>query len=358
MSAQRHHGAGAATSTLQLPAGVLEHLLTTSSQRQLACLATVCKEWNETVTKTRTQLSVHLKSDAGSSSISFWLQRCASQLKQLQLAHMGTYGRSCHPNTRLQLFQALHEACSGPAAATAAADTAHHCNSASESETLSSVAVDVAVHNSSRSVGALGNTPAAAQAVHSRTDPPGLLSSQQQPQQLNYHQHTGNGPAARSHPSPLQVTDLGANMRLTPADCAAIGSLPVPHLSSLQLLGSRTRRLGIDGIRSLLQLQQLSSLTVSRFGIGDDATVLLARGLPGLQVLCLSGNNIGPVGAGAVGDNLSGLQQLDMSINRCGHACTSGEALYTCQCSSGSSFWSDRYCCCKALSRLFRQYCV
>eukprot|EP00878_Enallax_costatus_P012512 GHUV01013067.1.p1 GENE.GHUV01013067.1~~GHUV01013067.1.p1 ORF type:complete len:679 (+),score=139.93 GHUV01013067.1:231-2267(+) len=329
MAAQRHHGAAEATNTLQLPEGVLEHLLTTSSQRQLARLAAVCKDWNEAVTQARTRLSVNVKSDAGTSSISRWLQRYACQLKQLEIGHVGTYGRSCHPDTRLQLFQSLHAACGSTAAGTVAAHAADRSDRDSEVEHPSSTAaaVDNTNHDSSRHGIPSSSTAASAEVVDSHTAPAGPSSAQlqQQPQQLNQQPHTGTripanaASAARynsSNPEPLQLAHLAANMRLAPADCAAIASLPAPHLTSLQLLGSRTRRLAIDGVKSLLQLQQLSSLTVSRFGIGDDATVLLARGLPRLRVLCLSGNNIGPVGAAAVGEHLSGLQQLDMSINR------------------------------------------
>jgi hypothetical protein len=107
-------------------------------------------------------------------------------------------------------------------------------------------------------------------------------------------------------------------MRLTPADCAAIASLPAPGLCSLWLQGSRARRLGIDGVRSLAVMSQLTSLKLQQFGIGDDATVLLAKGLQHLQLLSLSGNNIGPTGAASIGQHCTKLEQLDLSINRWG----------------------------------------
>jgi hypothetical protein len=61
---------------------------------------------------------------------------------------------------------------------------------------------------------------------------------------------------------PLRLTHLAVNARLAIPDCAAIASLPAPQLASLALLGSRTRRLGFDGVGSLAQLHQLTSLKV------------------------------------------------------------------------------------------------
>lgn len=55
---------------------------------------------------------------------------------------------------------------------------------------------------------------------------------------------------------------------------------------------------------------------VERLGIGDDATVLLARHLTGLLQLSLSGNNIGPAGAAGIAQHLTGLEALDLSVNR------------------------------------------
>jgi hypothetical protein len=55
---------------------------------------------------------------------------------------------------------------------------------------------------------------------------------------------------------------------------------------------------------------------VERLGIGDDATVMLARSLTQLLQLSLSGNNIGPAGAAGIAKHLSRLQQLDVSVNR------------------------------------------
>lgn len=114
----------------------------------------------------------------------------------------------------------------------------------------------------------------------------------------------------------LQLQQLSANMRLTPADCAAIASLPAPQLCSLWLQGSRTRRLAVDGVRCLAGMTQLTSLKLQQFSIGDDATVLLAKSLTRLQLLFLSGNNIGPAGAAAVAQHCTRLEHLDLSINR------------------------------------------
>jgi hypothetical protein len=55
---------------------------------------------------------------------------------------------------------------------------------------------------------------------------------------------------------------------------------------------------------------------VERLGIGDDATVMLARSLRQLLQLSLSGNNIGPAGAAGIARHLTRLQQLDVSVNR------------------------------------------
>lgn len=46
--------------------------------------------------------------------------------------------------------------------------------------------------------------------------------------------------------------------------------------------------------------------------------MLLAKGLPALQLLHVRGNNIGPVGAAAIAQHCSLLQQLDLAINRWG----------------------------------------
>ncbi|WIA09597.1 hypothetical protein OEZ85_008989 [Tetradesmus obliquus] len=92
--------------------------------------------------------------------------------------------------------------------------------------------------------------------------------------------------------------------------------LSLSTLANLALLGSRTRRLGFDGVGSLAQLCQLTSLKVERLGIGDDAAVMLARSLTQLLQLSLSGNNIGPAGAAGIARHLTRLQQLDVSVNR------------------------------------------
>lgn len=296
------------TIQLQLPEGVLEQLLFSSYQRQLAHLACVCKEWRDAVVRSRTQLSANLRSDAGTSSLCAWLQHHATQLQQLQVAHVGTYGRSCHPDTRLRVFQALHAACgSASGAAAAHATTADNMSSDSDEDKLASslpaheeqiplaIAHDAATDEDLSTAKAHGQGQQQASAAIASSQPKVTAS-----------------PA----PKPLQLTHLAATMRLAPADCAAIASLPAPYLSSLQLLGSRTRRLAIDGIRSLLQLQHLTSMTVSKFGIGDDATILLAQNLTQLRMLDLSGNNIGPNGAVGIGKFQTQLQHLDISVNR------------------------------------------
>ena len=85
-------------------------------------------------------------------------------------------------------------------------------------------------------------------------------------------------------PRELKLRQLSANMRLTPADCAAIAALPAPHLRRLELQGSRTRRLGIDGVRALAVLTQLTCLKMQQLAIGDDATLLLAAGERDIRV--------------------------------------------------------------------------
>jgi hypothetical protein len=66
------------------------------------------------------------------------------------------------------------------------------------------------------------------------------LDPQQQHDQAEQEQQQQE----QRRPQELQLQQLSANMRLTPADCAAIASLPAPHLRSLWLQGSRTRRWG------------------------------------------------------------------------------------------------------------------
>jgi hypothetical protein len=63
-----------------------------------------------------------------------------------------------------------------------------------------------------------------------------------------------------SHPHlmPLQLRRLAANLRLSAADCAAIATLPAPQLQILEVHGSRTRRLTLDGVQSLVQLMGLT----------------------------------------------------------------------------------------------------
>jgi hypothetical protein len=141
------------------------------------------------------------------------------------------------------------------------------------------------------------------------------MQSQQEQQQQEQEQQQQEQEQQQG-PQQLQLQQLSANMRLTPADCAAIASLPAPQLCSLWLQGSRTRRLAIDGVRCLAAMTQLTSLKLQQFSIGDDATVLLAKSLTRLEHLSLSGNNIGPAGAAAVGQHCARLEHLDLSINR------------------------------------------
>ena len=74
--------------------------------------------------------------------------------------------------------------------------------------------------------------------------------------------------------------------------------------------------MSIEGVRCLAAMTALTSLKLQQFSIGDDATVLLAKGLTSLQLLCLCGNNIGAAGAAAIGQYCTKLEQLDLSINR------------------------------------------
>jgi hypothetical protein len=67
---------------------------------------------------------------------------------------------------------------------------------------------------------------------------------QQHQQDQTEQQQQQQQQALVPEPRELQLQQLSANMRLTPADCAAISSLPAPHLRSLWLQGSRTRRYG------------------------------------------------------------------------------------------------------------------
>ena len=67
---------------------------------------------------------------------------------------------------------------------------------------------------------------------------------QHQQDQTEQQQQQQQQQALVPEPRELQLEQLSANMRLTPADCAAIASLPAPHLRSLWLQGSRTRRYG------------------------------------------------------------------------------------------------------------------
>jgi hypothetical protein len=139
---------------------------------------------------------------------------------------------------------------------------------------------------------------------------------QQQQQSTPQQQQQLQEPSQQQQQQQLQLQQLFANMRLTPADCAAIASLPAPQLRSLWLLGSRTRRLAIEGVRCLAGMTQLTSLKLQQFSIGDEAAVLLAKGLTGLQLLHLGGNNISAMGAAAIAQHCTKVEQLDLSINR------------------------------------------
>jgi hypothetical protein len=65
-------------------------------------------------------------------------------------------------------------------------------------------------------------------------------------------------------------------------------------------------------------------LKLQQFSIGDEATVLLAKGLTGLQLLHLGGNNIGAMGAAAIAQHCTKVEHLDLSINRYGVGRTRG----------------------------------
>lgn len=302
------------------------------------------------------------------------------------MATVGLFGRHCSNATRLQLFEALHQAAGGlSVAAAAAADdpatptppSTGRSSGAAASQALDSSQPEYDTSVSEQSDSEFGSdseeyepefgglfagtshlaTPspsgellaaAAAAAGVALADEAGPSSRhalrasrlstmtpasaagtapfelsfaeqhrQGSPQQQHDQQRQQTPPPlAPPQPQHLQLQQLSANMRLTPADCAAIASLPAPHLARLELQGSRTRRLGIDGVRALAAMTQLTSLKLQQLGIGDEATVLLVQGLPGLQLLSLSGNNIGPAGAAAIAQHCSKLQQLDLSINR------------------------------------------
>ncbi|KAF6260338.1 hypothetical protein COO60DRAFT_899326 [Scenedesmus sp. NREL 46B-D3] len=295
----------------QLPHGVLECLCRSASPRQRAALSAVCKEWREVVLLSTTSLSVNLKSDTGVDSISQWLQQHAGQLQELELSTVGLYSRHIHPPTRLRLFQALHAAAGSTAAeqlggaAAGAAGAAGASTSEEEEELDAEQQQQRAAEPQRSSDQQLQQAAASPASVVAAADAD--TASQQ-----HHRRHSQQ----QAQVKPLRLTHLAVNARLAVPDCAAIASLPAPQLGSLALLGSRTRRLGFDGVGSLAQLRQLTSLKVERLGIGDDATVMLARSLTQLLQLSVSGNNIGPGGAAGISRHLGRLQQLDVSVNR------------------------------------------
>jgi len=385
--AQQHVPASNQQLLQQLPEALLTQIvLQGGTQRHLhGVLTAVCQDWRRVLLQNTTQFSVGLTSANGAESLAAWLAKHAAGLQQLDVATVGLFGRHCSNATRLQLFEALHQAAGslGVAAAAAADDPATptppstgRSSGPAASQVLDSSQPEYDTSVSEQSDSEFGSdseeyepelgglfagtahlaTPspsgellaaAAAAAAVALGDEAGPSSrhalrasrlstmtpasaADTAPRQLSFaephrpgspqqqHEQRQQTPPPLTPPQPqhLQLQQLSANMRLTPADCAAIASLPAPHLARLELQGSRTRRLGIDGVRALAAMTQLTSLKLQQLGIGDEATVLLVQGLPGLQLLSLSGNNIGPAGAAAIAQHSSKLQQLDLSINR------------------------------------------
>jgi hypothetical protein len=220
--------------------------------------------------------TVNLKSDTGAESISHWLQQHAVQLQELELSTVGLYSRHIHPPTRLRLFQALHAAAGstaaehlGDAAAAAAGAGRGAANagisSEEEEEPDNEQQQQQDVVAPQGSCGQLEQPPTAADAAAAAAgDPAGIAAAAaaagtaMQHDASHHHHHQQQ----QTQIKPLRLIHLAVNARLAIPDCAAIASLPAPHLASLALLGSRTRRLGFDGVGSLAQLRQLTSLKV------------------------------------------------------------------------------------------------
>jgi hypothetical protein len=210
--------------------------------------------------------TVNLKSDTGAESISHWLQQHARQLQELELSTVGLYSRHIHPPTRLRLFQALHAAAGSTAAehlgdaGRGAANAESSSGEEEEQPDTEQQQQDAAGHQVSSGQLEQQPTGAAAEAAGS---PAGIAAATADADtQHAPHDHQQQQQQQQTQIKPLRLTHLAVNARLAIPDCAAIASLPAPHLASLALLGSRTRRLGFDGVGSLAQLRQLTSLKV------------------------------------------------------------------------------------------------
>jgi hypothetical protein len=223
--------------------------------------------------------AVNLKSDTGADSISYWLQQHAQQLQQLELSTVGLYSRHIHPPTRLQLFQALHAA-AGSTAAEHLGDTAAGgrngaaaamvADSASEEEEEPDKQQQQQQQQQEGQLAAAADGSGDQQRQHAaKSSAAAETPSGQSPASVaagtttTVQHHSPNQQQQQDQQvKPLRLTHLAVSARLAIPDCAAIASLPAPQLASLALLGSRTRRLGFDGVGSLAQLHQLTSLKV------------------------------------------------------------------------------------------------
>jgi hypothetical protein len=211
--------------------------------------------------------TVNLKSDTGAESISHWLQQHAGQLQELELSTVGLYSRHIHPPTRLRLFQALHAA----AGSTAAEDLGDAGRGAANAESSSEEEEEQPDTEQQQqdaagqqgSTGQLEQQPTAEAAAEAAGSPAGIApAAADAATQHDPSIHDQQQQQQQTQTKPLRLIHLAVNARLAIPDCAAIASLPAPHLASLALLGSRTRRLGLDGAGSLAQLRQLTSLKV------------------------------------------------------------------------------------------------
>ncbi|KAF8073181.1 hypothetical protein HT031_000842 [Scenedesmus sp. PABB004] len=255
-----------------LPPAVLDAAVAGATPRQRAALALVCREWRAAVLRAAPRVDAPLRSDAGAASLAAWLGAHGGELLEVSVSTEGLFGRHCTPATRLSIFAALHAAAgSAPPAVAAGA-------------------------------GSDGDGDGDGSSDGEDEAPPGQLEPQAGQQSR----------AVR----PLRLRSLRASMRIGAPECAALASLPAPALASLELTGSRTRRLGLDGVRALAEgLSQLTCLKVQHLGIGNDAAALLAQRLPRLVDVSLAGNNLGPPAAASVAQHSTALTALDLSIN-------------------------------------------
>lgn len=277
-----HKPTAAASALLaQLPDALLADIVAGGSgggapqQQAYGVLSCVCSEWRQAILQRTKQLSVGLTSDAGAAALALWLSRHGVQLQQLSVGTVGLFARHVSHATRLAVFHALHTAAAG-------SDPGDNGLARPPAAAMPAAAMPVPA------------MPAAA--LRELAQLPPVPVCQQQVQ--------------------LQMTRLAVNMRLSPADCAAIAALPAARLVRLELTGSRTRRLALDGVQALACLTQLTCLKLQQLGVGDDATVLLAQASTGLVELSVSGNNIGPAGAAGIAQHCRQLQVLDISVNR------------------------------------------